>query len=206
MLKLVAMAYDKMMRGAEERCLVEWRSELLSGLSGDVLEVGAGTGASLALYPTAVDALTLMEPAKHMRSQLQQRVDVLRPDAVIVDGAAEAMPFPEASFDAVVSSLVLCSVRQPSQVLSEIRRVLRPNGRFMFIEHVAATDRPDRLKWQRRVEPIWKRLVGNCHLTRDTESAIGAAGFTLTQVERASMRGAPSFVRPCIRGCAVPNG
>src|SRR5580698_1289224 len=118
MLKPVAMAYDRLMSGAEERCLVQWRTELLSGLSGRVLEVGAGTGASLALYSTAVETLTLMEPAKHMRSQLRQRAALLRPDAVIVDGGAEAMPFPDASFDAVVSSLVLCSVRDPSKVLA----------------------------------------------------------------------------------------
>jgi hypothetical protein len=84
-----------------------------------------------------------------------------------------------------------------------VRRVLRPEGRFVFIEHVAATDRPERLKWQHRLEPIWKRLVGNCHLTRDTESAIKAAGFTMENIKHASMRGAPPFVRPSIRGYAI---
>jgi ubiquinone/menaquinone biosynthesis C-methylase UbiE len=207
MLKPVAMSYDRIMRGVEEGGLAAWRSELLSSLSGSVLEIGAGTGRSLPSYPGAVTLLTLAEPDPNMSTQLQRAVaamPAMAPTVSVIDAPAEQLPFPDATFDAVVSSLVLCSVRDQANVLREIRRVLRPDGRFVFIEHVAATDRPRRLKWQHRIEPIWKLLVGNCHLTRPTEEAITSGGFVLQSVTRDSMRGAPPFVRPTIRGVARP--
>jgi ubiquinone/menaquinone biosynthesis C-methylase UbiE len=203
-LKPMAMLYDRFMRSAEEGCLTEWRHELLGSLHGDVLEIGAGTGRSLIAYPVTLTSLTLVEPDRHMRSQLDAKMHAHGAPADVVDGEAESLPFPDASFDAVVSSLVLCSVHQQDTVLREVRRVLRPGGRFVFIEHVAATDRPDRLKWQRRLEPGWRRMAGNCHLTRDTETAIRSAGFELGECERASMRGALPIIRPTIRGFAVP--
>jgi ubiquinone/menaquinone biosynthesis C-methylase UbiE len=206
MLKPIAMSYDRLMRGVEEGGLAAWRSELLASLGGHVLEIGAGTGRSLPSYPVAVTALTLAEPDRNMRSQLEQAV-ARHPHAQpidVTDATAEQLPFPDATFDAVVSSLVLCSVRDQAKVLGEIRRVLRPHGRFVFIEHVAATDRPKRLKWQHRVEPLWRVVAGNCHLTRQTETAITASGFELHSVTRESMRAAPPFVRPTIRGVAVP--
>lgn len=204
MLKPIAKSYDRFMRGAEEACLTGWRTELLSTLSGAVLEIGAGTGRSLSSYPEAVDPLTLTEPDAHMRAILMGAVAAGSRTAEVIDAPAESLPFPDAHFDAVVCSLVLCSVRQQEPVLREIRRVLRPNGQFVFIEHVAARDRPKRLRWQRRIEPVWRPLMGNCHLTRNTEAAIDTNGFTIAEIERASMRGALPFVRPTIRGRAVP--
>jgi ubiquinone/menaquinone biosynthesis C-methylase UbiE len=206
MLKPIAKSYDRVMRGVEEGGLATWRSELLASLSGHVLEIGAGTGRSLPSYPDTVTELTLAEPDRHMRSQLERAVaeyPLSRPIALI-DASAEQLPFPDATFHAVVSSLVLCSVRNQAKALQEIRRVLRPDGRFVFIEHVAAMDRPKRLKWQHRVEPIWRLVAGNCHLTRETEAAITNSGFEVQSVTRESMRAAPPFVRPTIRGVAVP--
>jgi ubiquinone/menaquinone biosynthesis C-methylase UbiE len=204
MLKPVAMAYDRIMSSAEQGCLIAWRRELLASLTGDVLEIGAGTGGSLDSLPGTLTSLTLLEPDKNMRVQLERAMLARGTVATVVDAGAESLPFPDATFDAVISSLVLCSVKQQAPVLAEIRRVLKPDGRFVFLEHVVAGDRPRRRKWQHRIEPVWKLLVGNCHLTRDTESAIQSAGFTLTQVDHASMRGAPPFIRPTIRGYAVP--
>ena len=110
---------------------------------------------------------------------------------------------PDEFFDAVVSTLVLCSVHDMDQALEEIRRVLVPGGQLVFLEHIGAEDRPDRLKWQRRVEPLWRVLAGNCHLTRRTEQAIERAGFDVIQIQRESIRKAMPLTRPSIRGIAV---
>jgi ubiquinone/menaquinone biosynthesis C-methylase UbiE len=201
---LFATIYDRFARASEEACLQQWRSELLRPLRGDVLEVGAGTGLNLAHYPPAVSRLVLSEPDRHMRRQLARRVRAAELErAELLDASLDALPFPAEAFDAVVSTLVLCSVDRLDRALAEIHRVLRPGGRLVFLEHVAADNRPERLKWQCRVEPIWKRIAGNCHLTRRTGEAIGAAGFTVVDVQRESMRKAWPLVRPTIRGIAV---
>src|SRR3970282_1533727 len=97
-------------------------------------------------------------------------------------------PAASASLDAVVCSLVLCSVPDQQAALKEIQRVLKPGGKLVFLEHVAADGKPKRLKWQRRIEPVWKHLMGNCHLTRRTEAAITAAGFTIEGIARERIR------------------
>jgi ubiquinone/menaquinone biosynthesis C-methylase UbiE len=203
MLKVAAALYDRFMAGAEEAGLTAWRAELLAPLHGSVLEVGAGTGRNVDLYPAAVTTLVLAEPDRHMRAKLRQNSGESIRDVTIVDAPAERLPFDDGRFDAVVSTLVLCSVADQRDALAEIRRVLRPGGAFVFIEHVAAHDRPRRLRWQHRIEPCWRVMAGNCHLTRDTEDAIGAAGLRVTEIERASMRKAPPVVRPTIRGRAT---
>jgi ubiquinone/menaquinone biosynthesis C-methylase UbiE len=196
---LMAAVYDGMMRGSEEACLGPWRAELLRELSGSVLEVGAGTGATLALYPKTVSRIVMCEPDPHMRRKLEAK----RPANVEISGASvEKLSFEKESFDAVVCSLVLCSVRDPQAALAQIRRVLKPGGRLVFLEHVAADGKPNRLKWQRRIEPVWKHLMGNCHLTRRTEAAIEAAGFRIERIQRESMRKALPVCRPSIRGIA----
>lgn len=200
----MARTYDRMMRPTEEACLAAWRSELLAGLTGNVLELGAGTGLNLRYYPASVARLVVTEPDPNMRRQLEQRSSggegpgevVVRPDA------ADALDAPSASFDAVVATLVLCSVPDPTRALAEIRRVLKPGGVYVFLEHVAAHDHPERLRWQQRIEPFWKRFAGNCHLTRPTAEHIEAAGFSFDRLERTSMRKAMPIVRPTVRGIA----
>ena len=202
--RMMAAMYDRTMRGTEEACLNEWRGTLLRGLEGDVLEVGAGTGLNLPLYPTTVTRLVMSEPDPHMRQRLARKAATETVAQVEVsDATLENLPMPAESFDAVVSTLVLCSVPGLDAAVAEIYRVLRPGGKFVFLEHVAAEDRPRRLKWQRRVEPFWKWFAGNCHLTRITEAAIAAAGFEFDEIERESMRKAMPLVRPTIRGVAV---
>ena len=201
---LMSALYDRFMRQSEEACLDRWRAELLHDLAGSVLEVGAGTGATLAHYPDAVSRLVICEPDDHMRRRLQARSAKLRPGRVeIADCPAQALRWPADSFDAVVSSLVLCSVPDQAAALAEIRRVLKPGGRLVFLEHVAADSNPPRLKWQKRIEPVWKHLMDNCHLTRRTEAAIAAAGFRIEHVQRESIRKAMPLVRPSIRGVAL---
>lgn len=198
---LMARVYDRVMASSEQACLQRWRMELFADLRGRVLEVGAGTGASLPCYPDAIDELVLAEPDPHMRHKLQARI-VGRPRARVTADSVESLTAPEASFDAVVSSLVLCSVAAPERALAEIFRVLQPGGRLVFIEHVAAHGEPRRLAWQRRVEPLWKRVAGNCHLTRDTAGSIAAAGFEIVVLEHGALYNAMPLIRPSIRGQA----
>lgn len=200
---LMAALYEPFMRGSEEACLARWRAELLRDLSGEVLEVGAGTGATLEHYPKSVTRLVLCEPDPHMRRKLEAKIALFEPQNTRVsDASLDGLPFLPASFDAVVCSLVLCSVSDQKAALGQIRRVLKPRGKLIFLEHVAAENRPERLKWQQRIEPLWKRLMGNCHLTRRTEAAIMSAGFRIERIERESIRKALPIVRPSIRGIA----
>lgn len=202
--RVMAALYDRLTSASEVACLQQWRAELLAGLTGDVLEVGAGTGLNLPWYPPGLTRLVLSEPDRHMRRQLGEKE---RPANLasweLSDASLDDLPFPADAFDAVVGTLVLCSVPRPAQALAEIHRVLKPGGRFVFLEHVAAEDRPGRLRWQRRVEPLWKRLAGGCHLTRRTAETIVAAGFAIPDIKRESMRKAWPLVRPTIRGVAV---
>ena len=200
---LMAAVYDRFMQGSEEACLAAWRAELLRELSGAVLEIGAGTGVTLPHYPMSVTRLVLCEPDPHMRRKLEQKRAAIGAARVEVsDASIENLSFAEGSFDAVVCSLVLCSVKDQRAALAEIARVLKPGGRLVFLEHVAAEGKPARLKWQRRIEPVWKHLMGNCHLTRRTEAAIAAAGFDIERIQRESIRKALPIVRPSIRGLA----
>lgn len=199
----VASIYDRWMRPAEAACLVEWRAELLRGLTGDVLEVGAGTGAMLSYYPLTISRLVLAEPDRHMRRRLEAKCrGLVLPMFELSDAPIEQLPLPDASLDAVVSALVLCSVPSERTALAEIFRVLRPGGRLLFLEHVAADRLSSRYAWQRRLEPAWRFCAGNCHLTRDTEHAIGAAGFHIEHITRDSMHKTMPWIRPSIRGSA----
>lgn len=201
---LMANYYDAMLRDAETKCLQDWRKTLLQDLSGDVLDLGCGTGANLPFYSERINRLVLVEPSQYMRRKLNAKLSC-HPHlpSSIKNCTAEAISFRSGSMDAVVSTLLLCSVKNPEDALAEIRRVLRPGGKLIFIEHVAAHNRPERLKWQRRIEPFWKLLQCGCHLTRDTETAIQNAGSTIQTINRESMRGVPPIARPSIWGVAV---
>ena len=200
----LATIYDGFMRKTEAAGLGDWRRELLATAGGDVLEVGAGTGVNLPCYGPAVHRLVLTEPDRRMRALLEKRAAATRPaDArlEVLAASVERLPFDDAAFDAVVATLVLCSVGDPAGALAEVRRVLRPGGRFYFLEHVASED-VGRLRWQQRIEPLWKRVADNCHLARRTEQAIAEAGFTIEWAQRQSMRKAMAVVRPTVRGVA----
>lgn len=218
---LFARVYDRIVAPMEEAGLRDWRRALLAGLSGTVVEIGAGTGANLALYPATVRRLVLTESSPHMLARLRGAVAEAAtgtgaggdggppPDRVaagaveVVEASAEAMPLADGEADAVVSTLVLCTVPEPAAALAEARRVLRPGGRLVFLEHVAADDRPPRLKWQRRIDHIWPHVAAGCHLTRRTEASITEAGFVIDDVIRESARKASPLLRTMIRGTAT---
>ncbi len=192
-----------MIAKTEAACLQDWRKELLANAYGHVLEVGAGTGANLKFYPDKVEKLIISEPDEFMRKKLLQKLDDSSINSHEIQSfGMEDIDLPDNSVDCVVSTLVCCSVRSPEESLKQAYRVLKPGGLFLFMEHVAAENNPGRLKWQNRINPIWKRISGNCHTNRETEKTILETGFTIKEITKASMRKAPAFVRPTIRGIA----
>ena len=176
---------------------------MLAGAQGDVVEIGAGTGANLAHYPPAVGRLVLVEPDPTMADQLERKVAEARRAAEVARAAAEALPFPDASFDTAVFTLVLCTVPDPQAALAEARRVLRPKGRLLFIEHVRA-ESPRRARWQDRLERPWRFAFGGCHPNRDTGAAITAAGFAIERLDHGELPKAGPLTKPLISGAARP--
>lgn len=202
---LSARLYDAALAGAERRALHGWRRELLQDLEGTVLEIGAGTGANLAAYGPSLDQLLLVEPDPAMRGVLAARAAAASPArAVVLAATASRLPVHDGSIDAVVSTLVLCSVRSLDRALAEVRRVLRPGGRLHLIEHVAA--RPGSLLHggQRFLAPAWSRVGGGCSLTRPTKELLAAAGFDVSDVRADTLPVPVPFVRAVVRGTARP--
>lgn len=199
---ILAPLYDRMSRKSEAAGMGAMRESLLAEASGRVLEIGGGTGVNLRYYE-GVDSLVVTEPEPAMLRRLHDRVRGQAPRAEVVQAPAEDLPFEDASFDTVVSTLVLCGVDQ-ERSLGEVRRVLRPGGRLFFLEHVRSDD-PGLARLQDRMNPLNRFLVG-CECNRETLAAIEAAGFTISRVERTTMPEAPKFVRPAILGTAVAAG
>jgi len=202
---LVARLYDNFMHRTEVESLGEWRAALLAQVSGEVLEIGAGTGVNLAHYPEGLSRLTLVEPDRNMRRRLELKLVASELNATVSSASADALEVEDGSLDFAISTLVLCSVPDPAGALTAMKRALKPGGRLVFLEHVAHAA-PERLVWQRRIEPVWCQLANGCRLTRDTETLIAEAGFTITEITRGSMYPAPSFLRPTIRGVAINPG
>jgi ubiquinone/menaquinone biosynthesis C-methylase UbiE len=199
---ILAPAYDRMTRKGEEAGLGAMREGLLSDAEGRVLEIGGGTGSNLRYYGES-DSLIVTEPQPAMLRRLQDKVREQASGAEVVQAPAEDLPFEDASFDTVVSTLVLCGVDQ-ERSLGEVRRVLRPGGRLLFLEHVRADD-PKLARVQDRMNWLNRFLLG-CECNRQTLAAIEAAGFTISRVEHATMPEAPKFVRPLVIGAAVAAG
>jgi ubiquinone/menaquinone biosynthesis C-methylase UbiE len=195
------MTYDRQSAKVEKAGLGALREALLAGASGRVLEIGAGTGANLSYYGPAAQSLTVTEPESPMLRRLQRRVSEQARQAEVLQAPAEDLPFEDDSFDTAVSTLVLCGVSDQSRALSELRRVLRPGGRLIFIEHVRSDD-PGLARWQDRMNGL-NRFVVCCECNRPTLDSIKAEGFEVTQLERTTLKKVPPFVRPLIVGTAT---
>ena len=199
--RFFATMYDRQMAKTEEAGLRAWREALLAGAAGDVLEIGSGTGGNLPCYGPAVTSLTMTEPQPPMLRRLQRAASRHTQDVTILRAPAEDLPFDNGSFDVAVSTLVLCGVDDQPRALRELRRVLRPGGRLLFIEHVRSSD-PGRARLQDRMNWL-NRLVVCCDCNRPTLDSIREAGFSVTQVEHTALPKAPKFVSPAIMGTAT---
>jgi ubiquinone/menaquinone biosynthesis C-methylase UbiE len=194
--------YDRAFKATEEAGLRQMRRELLARARGRVLELGAGTGANVELYPQAAAELVLVEPDPHMTKRLRAKLGELGRSAEVVEAPAERLPFDDSSFDTAVVTLVLCTVPDPEAALAEVARVLEPGGRLLFIEHVRAGE-PGLARWQDRLEKPWRFLGDGCHCNRDTVAAIEASPLTLGDVEHDKLPKAVPIVEPLVRGSAV---
>ncbi|HET9257125.1 MAG TPA: class I SAM-dependent methyltransferase, partial [Pseudonocardiaceae bacterium] len=202
--RLFAAGYEWLLRGSERAGLAGRRGDLLTHARGATAEIGAGTGLNMGYYPDTVTELVLIEPSPHMARRLRARAAQRERPARVVDAAGENLPFPDASFDTVVATLVLCTVVDPAQTLSEIARTLRPDGRLLFLEHVRS-DHPRLAARQDRWHRVWRLLGDGCHCNRDTERAIATGPFTIERITHGRMPKAPRIVAPLIAGIARPR-
>ena len=179
-----ARLYPVVGKAMERGGMDQRRQELLSVLAGEVVEVGAGDGLNFPHYPPAVTHVLAVEPEPHLRGLAREAASHAPVPVEVVDGLAERLPCTDGSADAVVVSLVLCSVADQTAALREIRRVLKPGGRLRFLEHVRA-DTPGLVRVQRVLDAtLWPRVAGGCHTGRDTAAAIERAGFTIQSLDR----------------------
>lgn len=194
--------YGFLMRRIDEQGLRQTRSGLLAGASGRVLDIGSGTGSNIPLYPSSTE-LVLSEPDPHMRKALAAKLAEpgARP-AELVGGPAEDLPFEDASFDCVVCTMVLCTMPKPEAGLAEVARVLKPGGRFLFLEHVRSEDAKV-ARVQDRLERPWRFVADGCHCNRDSLAMIEASPLEVRDVNTGEMPIAPPFMRPLIFGTAV---
>ncbi|MBK5233140.1 MAG: class I SAM-dependent methyltransferase [Thermoleophilia bacterium] len=183
-----------------------YRAELVDGLSGRVLEVGAGNGMNFSHYGAGVEEVVALEPEPYLREKAAEAAGKVAPPITIVDGSATSLPFEDDSFDHVVDCMVLCSIDDPGASLREARRVLKPGGQLHFFEHVGSS-KPVKSRVQAFLDDsgIWPGMAGGCHCSRDTVGSIAAAGFEITE-----MRGMPIGLRavhtnPHVIGCASPH-
>jgi ubiquinone/menaquinone biosynthesis C-methylase UbiE len=199
---IFARFFDRLSR-LMEREVGEHRQELLAGLSGRVVEIGAGNGMNFQHYPTGVDEVVALEPEAYLRDKAEETARDASVRVTVRNGLADPLPLQDSEFDAAIACLVLCTVPEPGRALSELRRVLKPGGELRFLEHVRS-ERPRKARFQDRLDRsgIWPRVGGGCHCARDTLAAIEAAGF---QIERSrSLDFGPSWIitNPHVLGLA----
>jgi SAM-dependent methyltransferase len=200
---LTARLYDPMLWLGERLGMAALRRELLSGARGAVLEIGAGTGLNLPHYPAGVDQLVLTEPGPRIAARLDLDQAPAGVPTRFVQAPAEELPFADASFDTIISTLVLCTVTDPHRALSEVTRLLRPGGRLLFLEHIHAEP-----GWRRRLQGLsaraWSAFADGCQCNRPTMETLEAS-MHIASVNHATWRGMPSIVKPLIWGAATPR-
>lgn len=202
--RLGALVYDRFVMGSSQQAgLADARRDALCGAHGEVLEIGAGTGLNLEAYPReGITRLVLTEPHEAMRRQIEAKIPSAPAPVEVVAASAERLPFEDASFDTVCGTLVLCEAPDPGSALDEIARVLRPGGRFLFLEHVRSAD-PELARLQDRWAPVWRFFSGGCNCNRDTLATIAASGLDLERHSLGRFPKAPKVVSPLLSGVAV---
>jgi SAM-dependent methyltransferase len=181
---IFARLYALASPGVERKGAAEHRTEMLAGIAGRVLELGAGNGLNFAHYPRAVTEVLAVEPEPYLRERATAAATHAPVPVTVVAGLADALPADDGAFDAAVASLVLCTVPDQAAALAELRRIIRPGGTLHFYEHVLGDGRLGAA--QRRLDDwgVWPRVAGGCHGARDTAAAIARAGFTIERIRR----------------------
>jgi ubiquinone/menaquinone biosynthesis C-methylase UbiE len=193
--------YDPLLAWGERAGMRELRRAVLADAHGHVLEIGAGTGLNLPAYPPGAERLTLADP----EASMVRRLRGVGGDRAVVAAGAEELPFEDDAFDTVVSTLVLCTVQDPDRSLREIRRVLRPGGSLLLIEHVRSS-RPGLARLQDLLHRPWRAVGHGCVCNRDTVAALTRADFDVSGLRRARWRRMPAIVAPLVAGTARATG
>ncbi|MGQ0844880.1 MAG: class I SAM-dependent methyltransferase [Sporichthyaceae bacterium] len=196
--KIFAAVYNPILASGEVAGMRKMRQSLLADVKGSVLEIGAGTGLNLKHYPPGVE-LTVTEPDAAMAAKLEKAVGRSGLNPTVVQAPAEKLPFPDDSFDACVSTMVLCTVADVPAALAEIRRVVRTGGRLLLVEHVRS-DGPKLGRVQDRAHSPWKAFACGCNCNLDTVSLLKAAGFDTAPLREAKWKLMPPLVRPLVVG------
>lgn len=170
------------------RHLLPYRKRALAAATGRVLEVGVGSGLNLGFYPTQVREIVGLEPAPRLAAMARRAATHVHTPTALIEAPAEAIPFDDRSFDTVVTTWTLCTIPDVARALREMRRVLKPEGQLLFVEHGQAPEERVR-RWQDRLTPMWKRIGGGCHLNRPIHALVECAGFAITEIETGYMRG-----------------
>jgi ubiquinone/menaquinone biosynthesis C-methylase UbiE len=200
--QIFAAGYDRFLAPAEKACLANYRRQLLASASGRVLEIGGGTGANLPYFGDGITELVITEPLEPMARRLERKLNGHHIPTRILHARAEELPLETESFDFVVSTLVLCTVQDTAAALAEVRRVLKPQGQLLLIEHVRSED-PKLATWQDRLRRPWSWFGCGCQCNRRTADHIRAAGFSIPHLRKASLEKVPALVRPAIVGVAL---
>lgn len=191
---------DMAMRNRE---LVAYRERVLSAAEGRVLEIGIGSGMNLPFYGPRVTQVVGLDPAPQLLAMTREKIRECSSPLELVEGSAEAIPASLQDFDTVVTTWTLCSIPQASVALAEMRRVLKPGGQLLFVEHGRAPE-PGVRKWQDRLTPVWKCIGGGCHLNRPIRELVENAGFSIQQIQTGYMKG-PKPMTFLYEGRAIHN-
>ncbi len=170
------------------QALLPCRERIIGAAEGRVLEIGVGSGLNLPLYGPGARSVIAVEPSPKLVRLAARRIPTARAPVELIEGSAEALPLPDASVDTVVTTWTLCSIPDVARALVEVRRVLRPGGSLLFIEHGRAPE-PSIMRWQDRLDPLWSRIAGGCHLNRPIDRLLREAGFHLDRLHNFRLPG-----------------